>query len=216
MRKERMQAQVAHSTQLLHKNQVPYISLFLGEPVSSTAGESDVKIKYYIDAVGGEPFTYSQCCESGMLIPDPGSEFFHPGSRVKKIQNPGSGSASKNLKYFNPKIVSKLSQLCSGMFIPDRIRILIFYPSRIPAPGVKKAPDTGSEFATLHTVHGPSETNLFSTVCLPAGWPSLLFGSLLLRRSSSKTVRSIVSPEAAFTESAILNHKAFLYLMLLF
>jgi hypothetical protein len=31
----------------------------------------------------------------------------------------------------------------------SRIRILIFYPSRIPDPGVKKAPDPGSVFATL-------------------------------------------------------------------
>jgi hypothetical protein len=30
-----------------------------------------------------------------------------------------------------------------------RIRILIFYPSRIPDPGVKKAPDPGSGSATL-------------------------------------------------------------------
>ncbi len=33
----------------------------------------------------------------------PGSEFFHPGSRVKKILDPGSGAASKNLSIFNTK-----------------------------------------------------------------------------------------------------------------
>jgi hypothetical protein len=33
--------------------------------------------------------------------------FFHPGSRVKKI--PGSASASKNLSIFKQIIVSKLS-----------------------------------------------------------------------------------------------------------
>jgi hypothetical protein len=32
-------------------------------------------------------------CGSGMLMPDTGSEFFHPGSRVIKIPDPGSGSA---------------------------------------------------------------------------------------------------------------------------
>jgi hypothetical protein len=32
-----------------------------------------------------------------------GSEFFNPGSRVKKIPDPGSGSASKNVSIFNPK-----------------------------------------------------------------------------------------------------------------
>jgi hypothetical protein len=31
----------------------------------------------------------------------PGSEFFHPVSRVKKIPNPGSGSASENFSIFN-------------------------------------------------------------------------------------------------------------------
>jgi hypothetical protein len=30
-----------------------------------------------------------------------------------------------------------------------RIRMLTFYPSRIPDPGVKKAPDPGSGSATL-------------------------------------------------------------------
>ncbi len=30
------------------------------------------------------------------------SEFFHPGSRVKKIPDPGSESASTNLSIFNP------------------------------------------------------------------------------------------------------------------
>jgi hypothetical protein len=39
-------------------------------------------------------------------IPDAGSDFFHPGSRVKKIP----GSASKNLSIFTQKIVSKLSE----------------------------------------------------------------------------------------------------------
>ncbi len=49
------------------------------------------------------------------------------------------GSASKNLSIFNPKIVSKLSEIWSGMFIPD--------PDLIPDHWVKKAPDPGS--ATL-------------------------------------------------------------------
>ncbi len=31
----------------------------------------------------------------------------------------------------------------------SRIRMLTFYPSRIPDPGVKKAPDPGSGSATL-------------------------------------------------------------------
>jgi hypothetical protein len=28
-----------------------------------------------------------KCCGSGMFIPDPGSEFFHPGSRVKNSRS---------------------------------------------------------------------------------------------------------------------------------
>ncbi len=39
-----------------------------------------------------------QCCESGMLIPDPRSEFFHPGS---EFFHPGS--ASKNLSILTQK-----------------------------------------------------------------------------------------------------------------
>ncbi len=43
----------------------------------------------------------------------------------------------KELQYFNLKIVSKLSEIWSGMFIPDPD--LFFLP--IPDPGIKKAPD---------------------------------------------------------------------------
>jgi hypothetical protein len=80
-------------------------------------------------------------------MPCCGSEFFHPGSRDKTIPDPGSGSAQNNLTIFNPekrfKALKKYDPGCSS-------RILIFYPSRIPDPGVKKAPDPGSGFATLH------------------------------------------------------------------
>ncbi len=45
-------------------------------------------------------FVYrDQCCGSEMFIPDP--NFFHTGSRVKKI--PGSASASKNLSILTQK-----------------------------------------------------------------------------------------------------------------
>jgi hypothetical protein len=33
----------------------------------------------------------------------PGSEIIYPGSKVKKISDPASGSALKNLCIFNPK-----------------------------------------------------------------------------------------------------------------
>ncbi len=69
------------------------------------------------------------------------------GFRVKKIPNPGSGSASQNLSIFNQKIVSKLSAVCSGMLILDPD--LDFLP--IPDPGVKKAPDPGSQIWIRNT-----------------------------------------------------------------
>ncbi len=74
-------------------------------------------------------------------ISDP--NFFHHGSGVKKI--PGSGSASKKLRILTHKIVSKLSEILSRMFIPDPD--LDFLP--ISDPGVKKSPDPGSGSATL-------------------------------------------------------------------
>ncbi len=51
-----------------------------------------------------------------MFLTNPGSEFFHPGSRVKKIPDP---AISVKESIFNPKIVSKLSEIWSGMFTPD-------------------------------------------------------------------------------------------------
>jgi hypothetical protein len=74
----------------------------------------------------------------------PGSKFFHPGSdpgfRVKKIPDPGSGSASKNLSIFHPK--TEIWNVHPGY------RIRVFFSSRIPDPDpwVKKAPDP----ETLH------------------------------------------------------------------
>jgi hypothetical protein len=100
------------------------------------------------------------CCGSGIFIPDPGSEFFHPvpGSLLdpgsKRFPDPESGfaSASKNLSIFTQKIVSKISEKLSGMFVPDP-DLDFFYPSQIPDPGVKKAPDPGSGSATLVFCH---------------------------------------------------------------
>jgi hypothetical protein len=81
--------------------------------------------------------SFYQCCGSGMFIPDP--NFFHPGF------------ASKNLSIFTQNIVSKLSEI--GMILVvhpgSGFPILIFYPSRIPDSGIKKAPDPGSGPATL-------------------------------------------------------------------
>ncbi len=47
----------------------------------------------------------------------PGSEFFPSLIRIFSIRDPGS--TSKNLSILTPKIVSKLSEIRSGLFIPD-------------------------------------------------------------------------------------------------
>jgi hypothetical protein len=54
-------------------------------------------------------------------------------------------SASKNLSILIQKNVSKLSEIWSGLFIPDPDPDLL----PIPDPGAKKAPDPGSGSATL-------------------------------------------------------------------
>jgi hypothetical protein len=45
----------------------------------------------------------SVCCVSGMFIPDPNFSNPNLGSRFKKIPDPVSGAASKNINIFNPK-----------------------------------------------------------------------------------------------------------------
>jgi hypothetical protein len=67
-----------------------------------------------------------------MFIPDPGSEFF-------PISDPGS--TSKNSSIITQQ---RLSEILYDPGCSSRIRSLTFYPSRIPDPGVKKAPDPGS------------------------------------------------------------------------
>ena len=79
-----------------------------------------------------------QCSVFEMFIPDP--NFFHPGSRVIKIPDPGSASS-----ILTKKFVSKLSELDPACSFSDPD--LDFLP--IPDPGVNKAPDPGSGSATL-------------------------------------------------------------------
>jgi hypothetical protein len=87
-----------------------------------------------------------------MFIPD--SNFFipDPGSRSKRFRIPDPYQT----------ILSILTQklfLSSRKYDPgcsSRIRILIFYPSRIPDPGVKKARDPGSWIQIRNTAFGAS------------------------------------------------------------
>jgi hypothetical protein len=130
------------------------------------------EMEWSISALSARAYAATQCGGSGMFIldpggclsriPDPGSDFFHPGSRIRtvSIPDPGSelspsripdpGSASKNLSVLTPKkwflSSRKYDPGCSSR-IPDPDAD--FYPSRIPDPGVKKAPDPGSGSATL-------------------------------------------------------------------
>ncbi len=111
-----------------------------------------------------------QCCGSGMFIPDPDPTFFHPGSdifpsRIQTVSIPDPGSASTNLSILTPK-KNKKWFLSSRKYDPgssSRIRMLTFYPSRIPVPGVKKTPDPGSGSATL--LMFPFYKMLFMNTC---------------------------------------------------
>jgi hypothetical protein len=75
-----------------------------------------------------------------MFIVYSGSEFFHPESRsrVKKIPDPGSRSASKNFSIFNPKALGNM------------IRDVYLDFLTIPDPGSRGQKGTGS--ATLVSV----------------------------------------------------------------
>ncbi len=120
-----------------------------------------------------------QFCWSGMFIPYPGSEFFHPRSRILDpnffhpgalipdpnffIRGPGSRIRIKEFRYFNPKKWFLSSQKYDPGF-PSRIRIPDpdpdFLPipdpdpvSQIPNPGVKKAPEPGSRIPDPDSQH---------------------------------------------------------------
>jgi hypothetical protein len=70
-------------------------------------------------------------------VADPGRLF---GSRIRIFSIPDPGSASKNLSILTQKIVF----LSSRKYDPgcsSRIRILIFYPSRIPGSKRRRIPD---------------------------------------------------------------------------
>ncbi len=82
-----------------------------------------------------------------LRIPD-----VYPGSRIWIFSIPDPESASKNLSILTPKNW-KHDPGCSS-----RIRILIFYPSQIPDPGVKKALDPGSHIRICNTGQEDQET----------------------------------------------------------
>ncbi len=100
-----------------------------------------------------------------MFIPYAGSGFFHPGSRIWKNfpgPDPGSGSVTLNQhmnfwSIFNQKIVTKLSEKWSEMFIPDRN----FVTFRVPDPGVKKDWIQDPEIPSATLPIDPPDTDKF-------------------------------------------------------
>ncbi len=76
-------------------------------------------------------------------IPDPNC--LHPGSRI----------LIKEFMYFNPKKQKNgflaLKNMIRVVHPGSRIRMLTFYPSRIPDPGVKEAPNSGSRIRIRNT-----------------------------------------------------------------
>jgi hypothetical protein len=94
-----------------------------------------------------------------MFIPDPNFSIPDPVSKIFRIR-------IKELSIFNPKIVSTLSEIWSGMFVPD--------------PGVKKLPDPGSRIRICNTAKDERKCYWCPLQCCGSGpqvdrtkhWPS--------------------------------------------
>jgi hypothetical protein len=84
----------------------------------------------------------------------------YPGSEFFQSQIPDPGSSSKNLSILTQKIVSKFSEILSGLFIPDPDPG--FLP--IPDPGSRGQKGTGSWIRIRNT-------DLFGTVPVTAVFP---------------------------------------------
>jgi hypothetical protein len=88
-----------------------------------------------------------------MFIPDPGSDFFPSRIPEPNCLHPGSRILIKEFKYFNPKKPKKWF-LSSKKYDPgcsSRIRMLTFYPSRIPDPGSRGQKGTRSRIRIRNT-----------------------------------------------------------------
>jgi hypothetical protein len=79
------------------------------------------------------------------LIPGQIFSIPDPRSRVDKIPDTGSGSASKNLRIFNSKIRSRNVHPRSRILYPGSV----FFSFRIPDPGVKKEQDPDPQHCFL-------------------------------------------------------------------
>ncbi len=92
------------------------------------------------------------------FIPVPAYEFFSSRIPHPNFFHPRFRIGINEFKYFNPKkcfyaLENMIRVLHPGSGSP--FRFLIFYPFRVPDPGVKKALDPGSGSATLFFVPFP-------------------------------------------------------------
>jgi hypothetical protein len=103
------------------------------ELVLSCSRETLFKLNSILADIVATRDVYPGCRIRSFSIPDPGSDFFYPRSRIR----------IKEFKCYNTKnwflSSRKYDPGCSS-----RIRIQTFYLSRIPDPRVKKALDPGS------------------------------------------------------------------------
>jgi hypothetical protein len=138
-----------------------------------------------------------RCTQDGIVIhsvadPDvnPGSRL-HPRYRVKKIPGSWSASESRNLNILTQKIVSKLWEIWSGMFIPDsdpRSGSWFF-----THPGSKGQKGNGSRIRIFNTGSGNTNTDPdLSAFNGPDLIPNPAFGTGLRRTvgSSKKNLRT--------------------------
>ena len=87
----------------------------------------------------------------------------YPGSRIRIFSIPDPGSASKNLGILTQKLVSKHSEICFELFIPDPDPDF-FYPSRIPGSKGHRIPDPDPQHCLQAPGIGYSEMSNI-TVC---------------------------------------------------
>ncbi len=84
----------------------------------------------------------NQCCGSGIRIfsiPDPVSEL----SSQPRVPDP-----HQRIKYFNPKIVSKLSEIWPGLFVPDPDFLRILDPGSSDQKGIgSRIRNTGNKYS---------------------------------------------------------------------
>ncbi len=97
-----------------------------------------------------DPRCLSRIPHPNFSIPDPASEFFHSGSRIRIFFIPDPGSASKNLSILTLKIFLSSRKYDPGC--SSRIRILIFYPSRMQGSKRHWIPDPDPQPTGLKSI----------------------------------------------------------------